>query len=171
MISDGEKPGMVWRAMRRLNQRVSWRYGPGFKAYGFVLLLTTVGRKSGLPRVTPLQYEEQDGCYYIGSARGAQADWVRNIQANPYVEVRVQEKCFKGTAEAVTDPVEIADFFALRLKRHKLMIGLLMRLEGLPLRYNRDDLERFAARKALVVIYPIVNPPAVSQTGITNSGG
>ena len=30
--------------------------------YGrLVLLLTTTGRKSGLPRVTPLQYEEVNG--------------------------------------------------------------------------------------------------------------
>jgi len=159
MGSDQNKPGIVWRAMQRLNRFVSWKYGPGFRAYGFVLLLTTVGRKSGLPRVTPLQYEEEGGCYYIGSARGDRADWVRNIQANPRVEVRVQEYCFQGTAEAITEPTRVADFFQLRLKRHPLMIGLLMRLEGLPLRYSRADLERFAAQKAIVVVRPAAITP------------
>ncbi|HUS79158.1 MAG TPA: nitroreductase/quinone reductase family protein [Patescibacteria group bacterium] len=35
-----------------------------------VLLLTTTGHKTGLPRVTHLQYEEVDGAYYVGSMRG-----------------------------------------------------------------------------------------------------
>lgn len=33
-----------------------------------VLLLTTTGRKSGRPRVTPLQYEEIDGIIYLNLA-------------------------------------------------------------------------------------------------------
>jgi hypothetical protein len=35
-----------------------------------------------------------------------------------------------------------------------MKIGLLMRLEGLPIRYTRQDLEYFAAQKAMVVIRP-----------------
>jgi hypothetical protein len=34
------------------------------------------------------------------------------------------------------------------------MIGGIMRLEGLPLRYTRADLEKFAQDKALAVIHP-----------------
>ena len=119
-----------------------------------VLLLTTIGRKSGLPRLTPLQYEEDSEVYYVASARGARADWFRNIQANPQVEVQLRRKRFRGLAEPVTDAKRIADFLELRLKRHSLMIGALMRLEGLPLKYTRADLERFAAQKALVIIHP-----------------
>jgi deazaflavin-dependent oxidoreductase (nitroreductase family) len=146
--------------MRRLNRLVLRKYGPGFRAYGFVLLLVTMGRKSGQPRSTPLQYEELESAYYIGSARGMDADWVRNIQANPCVELRVQERWIRGTAEVVTDPKQVADFFQLRLDRHPFFIGLLMRLEGLPLHYHRDDLERFAAQKAMVVVRPVSPTPA-----------
>lgn len=49
----------------------------------FILLLTTTGRKSGFPHTTPLQFEVVNGAYYIGSARGKQADWFRNIRAKP----------------------------------------------------------------------------------------
>jgi len=148
-------PGVIWRAMRRLNRLVAAKYGPGFRAYGFVLLLTTSGRKSGLPRTTPLQYENLNGTYYIGSARGLQADWVRNILDNPQVEIQVQGNRFTGMAEVVSDPKRVADFFQLRLERHPLFVGLLMRLEGLPLSYHRPDLERFAAQKAMVVVRPV----------------
>jgi hypothetical protein len=36
-----------------------------------ILLLTTIGRKSGFPRVIPLQYEEIDGAWYVASAKEA----------------------------------------------------------------------------------------------------
>ncbi len=53
-----------------------------------VLPLTTTGRKSGLPRVTSLVYEQQGDSITVASARGHSADWFRNVQANPRVRVR-----------------------------------------------------------------------------------
>lgn len=141
--------------MRRMNLRMARNYQRGIGPGRVVLLLTTTGRKSGLPRVTPLQYEEMEGLYYLGSARGAQADWYRNILANPQVEVQVGEMKFRGEAEAVTDPRRIADYLDVRLKRHPLMIGLFLRLEGLPLKFTRQDLEKLAAKKAVVIVCPI----------------
>jgi deazaflavin-dependent oxidoreductase (nitroreductase family) len=146
--------GFLYRLMRKLNPRIIQNYQKGIGPARVVMLLTTTGRKSGLPRVTPLQYEEVDGLYYVGSARGAQADWYRNIQANPQVEVQIQDRRFRGIAEPVSEPARVADFLALRLQRHPFSIGLLLRLEGLPLRFRRLDLERFAAQKTLVVIRP-----------------
>ena len=137
-----------------MNQWMVRNYRRGFGPTGIVLLLTTIGRKSGLPRVTPLQYEEIDGVYYVGSARGPNADWFRNLQANPQVKVEIKGRRFEGVAEAITDPVRIADFFEMRLKRHPVMIGLLMHLEGLPLKCTRVDMEVFAASKALAIILP-----------------
>ena len=119
-----------------------------------VLLLTTTGRKSGLPRVTPLQYEEIDGAIYLGSSRGQKADWFRNILANPHVEVRVKSRRFRGVAETVTEPARIADFLELRLRRHPRMIGAILQHEGLPARPERAQLESYAARLAMVVIRP-----------------
>ena len=138
--------------MRWLNPRAATNFRKGIGPAGMVLLLTTTGRKSGLPRTTPLQYEEIDGAYTVGSARGAQADWFRNLQADPHVQVQIGELCTPALAEAVTDPVRIADFFEERLKKHPRMIGLLMRLEGLPLHRTRKDLEAFATGKALVIL-------------------
>jgi deazaflavin-dependent oxidoreductase (nitroreductase family) len=131
-------------------------YALGFgPIYGrLVLLLITIGRKSGLPRVTPLQYEEVDGIYYVAAARGQQADWFRNIVANPHVEVRVRDKHFHGLAEPITDSARIADFLELRLERHPRMIGALFRAQGLSTRPDRAQLEQYAANRALVVIRP-----------------
>lgn len=119
-----------------------------------VLLLTTTGRKSGLPRVTPLQYEEIDGAIYLGSARGTQADWFRNILANPHVQVQVKGRRFWGLAQPVVDPCAIADFLQVRLQRHPRMVGLILKSDGLPAQPTRAELEAYAGRLAMVIIRP-----------------
>ena len=57
-----------------------------------LLLLHTVGAKSGQPRLHPLAYFDIDGARYIvGSAAGRDADpaWVANVRANPEVRIEV----------------------------------------------------------------------------------
>jgi deazaflavin-dependent oxidoreductase (nitroreductase family) len=120
-----------------------------------VLLLTTTGRKSGLPRVTALQYEEVDGAIYLGSSKGAQADWFKNLVANPNVSVRVKSRQFSGKAEAVTDPVRVADFLELRLRHHPRMIAAMLKADGLHAKPDRAELETYAGKLALAIIRPI----------------
>jgi deazaflavin-dependent oxidoreductase (nitroreductase family) len=131
-------------------------YAIGFGPFvgNFLLLLTTIGRKSHKPRVTPLQYEEIDGKVYLGVALGQKADWLRNIRANPKVEVRVKSRRFSGLAETITDVKQIADFLEVRLDRHPKMIGAMLRAEGIQIPPDRYSLEQYAAHLALVVIKP-----------------
>jgi deazaflavin-dependent oxidoreductase (nitroreductase family) len=146
-------PEFVWRWMKPLNQRLVGNFGSRAGASRLVLILTTRGRKSGLPRRTPLQYEEIDGVYYVASARGVRADWYRNILADPKVEIQIQSSYTQARAEAISDPARIADFLEIRLQRHPRMIGAMLRLEGLPSQFDRAALEEFAAGKALVAIF------------------
>jgi deazaflavin-dependent oxidoreductase (nitroreductase family) len=149
----------IYHRMRGLNARMMANYKRGFGPTRVVLLLTTVGRKSGLPRVTPLQYEEIDGAYYIASARGSGADWFKNIEANRNVCVQIRDREFDALAEPVTDPSRIADFIELRLRRHPVMIRLIMSLfDGLPWQVSRANLEEFCKEKALVILRPIKEP-------------
>ncbi len=117
-----------WSKMKNIQKihRVLYSLGLGPLIGRIILLLTTTGRRSGLKRVTPLQYEMIGDDYYVGAARGTKADWVRNIQSYPQVEVRVGAKLFQGTAEVVTDASRFADFVEIRLQRHPRMIGLIM---------------------------------------------
>jgi deazaflavin-dependent oxidoreductase (nitroreductase family) len=119
-----------------------------------ILLLTTTGRKTGLSRVTPLQYEDIDGAIYVASAKGTRAHWFRNILANPRVHVRIKSRRFEGLAQPVTDASRIADFLELRLRRHPKMIGAILRSEGLPEHPDRADLEKYAQKLAMVIIHP-----------------
>ena len=142
---------LPWRLMRFLNRHLMPKTRPEVRLGGLVLLLTTTGRKSGLPRQTRLQYEKEEGMIFVAAARGQQADWFRNILVNPHVEVQVDGQALRGLAEPITDPVRIADFLELRLKRHPLMIRLMLLSHGL-VKTDRAHLERLAANLAMVAI-------------------
>ncbi|MFS2295229.1 MAG: nitroreductase family deazaflavin-dependent oxidoreductase [Actinomadura sp.] len=67
------------------------------------LLLTTVGRRSGKERTTPLIYQPEGDAYVVVASKGGADDhpeWYKNLQANP--EVKVQVKGDKFTARART---------------------------------------------------------------------
>jgi len=139
--------------IKRLNKLMLSHYGSRSKAASRVLVLTTIGRNSGQPRSTPLQFEEVEGVYYVASARGIQSDWYRNLVACSRVDVQVGGKRFSTVAELMTEACQIADFLELRMKRHPHFMGIMLSLEGLPRKYSRTDLERFAERLAIVALH------------------
>lgn len=147
-------PRFIWRLFRFLPPSLAYSLGLGSIAGRAVLLLTTVGRRSGLPRVTPLLYDEIDGIVYVASARGARADWYRNLMANANVQVTVGSRRFRGCADLITDPLHVADFLEKRLKLHPILAAAVMRLEGLGATPSREQLEQYAKRRALVAIRP-----------------
>jgi deazaflavin-dependent oxidoreductase (nitroreductase family) len=52
-------------------------------------LLETTGRRTGLPRHTPVCDGLDGETFWLVAQHGHQADWVRNIEANPRVRVKV----------------------------------------------------------------------------------
>ena len=145
-------PRFIWRLLRFLPPRIAYSLGLGSLVGSFVLLLKTTGRKSGLPRVTPLQYDEIDGIIYVASVRGVKADWCRNLADNPNVELIVGSRKIRGYAELITDSVQIADFLELRLKLHPKMVGAVFRFEGMGPTPTREQLEQYSTKRALVAI-------------------
>jgi deazaflavin-dependent oxidoreductase (nitroreductase family) len=159
MVEDNVMPTFTfdWAKMKNIQKihRVLYAIGLGPLVGKIILLLTTTGRKSGKERVTPLQYERIGNDYYVGAARGLKADWVRNIQANPKVEVRVGAKHFYADAEVITDPAIFADFLEVRLTRHPHMIGFIMeKAHGLPSHPSHEQLQELAKTEALVILHP-----------------
>ena len=71
-----------------------------------VLLLTTIGRKTGKKRITPLGYLEYDGAYVV-TATNAGFDthpaWFHNLKNHPQVELQIGNKQLIAIAETA-DP-------------------------------------------------------------------
>jgi deazaflavin-dependent oxidoreductase (nitroreductase family) len=53
-------------------------------------LLETTGRRTGRPRRTPVCDGLDGETFWLVAQRGRQADWVKNIQADPRVRVKVR---------------------------------------------------------------------------------
>jgi deazaflavin-dependent oxidoreductase (nitroreductase family) len=69
-------------------------------------LLETTGRRTGLPRRTPVCDGLEGGTFWLIAQRGHDADWVRNIEADPRVRVKVSEAHARwraGTAHILDD--------------------------------------------------------------------
>ena len=150
-------PRFVWFLLKFLPPRIAYSLGLGSVVGNVVLLLETIGRKSGLPRVTPLQYDEIDGMIYVASARGVKADWYQNLVVNPTVNLTIGSRQFQGYADPMTDPSEVADFLELRLQRHPKLIGTILRIQGLGPTPTREQLLQYAGHRALVAIRPAMD--------------
>lgn len=74
------------------------------------LLLSTVGRRTGRTRYTPLEYKVRDGMVHVFVARGEEADWFRNMVADPRgVRVQLGFGSFKPEIEVLNDEAEIKE--------------------------------------------------------------
>jgi F420H(2)-dependent quinone reductase len=66
-----------------------------------VLLLTTIGAKSGVPRCIPLPYFRDGDRYLVVASYGGNRvnpHWIANIHANPRVEVQLRGKQWTARA-------------------------------------------------------------------------
>jgi len=144
-------PRIFWRLFN-FGPRTAYAVGLGPLIGNSVLLLTTLGRKSGLPKITPLVYEELDNKIVVASARGTAADWLRNIMVNPKVSVRVGRRQFDAVAEMTCDPERIADYLQQQLERKPAMFGAILRAQGLSSEPSRADLISFAPKRPMVTI-------------------
>jgi deazaflavin-dependent oxidoreductase (nitroreductase family) len=86
-------------ALKVMTKTTTWVYrvsggrlGGRFLRGAPVMLLTTIGRRSGEPRIAPLIYlEDGDNVVTVASKGGSARHplWYRNLQANPDVEVQI----------------------------------------------------------------------------------
>jgi len=72
-----------------------------------LLLLHTVGRRSGKPRVNPMMYLKDDGRYVVFASKGGadtHPDWYYNLMAHPDIQIEVGDETIDVHAEEVTGP-------------------------------------------------------------------
>ena len=70
--------------------------------------LTTIGRRSGLPRTVEIWFALDDDVLYILSGGQDRSNWVKNLKRNPDASVRLGAETRTGKARIVSDPEEDA---------------------------------------------------------------
>jgi len=73
---------------------------------GYIMVLKTIGHKSGLTRYAPVNYAIHDGNIYCLSGFGKIAHWYKNLTANPQIEMIMPSGIVLGNAFTVTDADE-----------------------------------------------------------------
>jgi deazaflavin-dependent oxidoreductase (nitroreductase family) len=85
-----------------------------------VMLLTTRGRRTGLPRTTAVSFMPVDGHYVAFSGWGVGSNWYRNVLAHPEVWITVGRRRLRAVARPVEDP----------RRRRELMLRMQARSSG-----------------------------------------
>ena len=86
---------------RVVNPLVRTMHRIGFT--GGTALLETTGRKTGQARRTPVGNGLRGGNFWIVTEHGRHSAYVKNIEANPRVRVKVGRVWFTGTAHILED--------------------------------------------------------------------
>lgn len=87
---------------RMANPLVRWVLMRGWRMPGYALLETT-GRTSGRARRVPVGDGQVDDVFWIVAEHGRRAAYVRNIEANPRVRVKVRGRWREGMATVLGD--------------------------------------------------------------------
>jgi deazaflavin-dependent oxidoreductase (nitroreductase family) len=117
---------------------------------GYLMLLRTRGRKSGLVREAPLGYTVRGDHVYCMAGFGRQTYWFRNILTDAHVEVVLPGRAFSGLAEEVTDLEERRDVLPSLVRS----MGVVVMATGLPnpWRCSSDEILRACEQFPLVRI-------------------
>jgi deazaflavin-dependent oxidoreductase (nitroreductase family) len=82
--------------------------------------LTVRGRKSGKPHTVKIWFAVGNGKVYVTSARGTDADWVKNLRKNPDVQLQIGTASLQGTATWRDDPGVRTEILPLFLRKYFL---------------------------------------------------
>lgn len=96
---------------KKFNRFMIWMWSHGFGSWvnawprpgGRVMMIYHRGRKTGLPRQTPVNYAVIDGDVYCTAGFGAVSDWYRNIRADPNVEIEMPDSRYTAIARDVSE--------------------------------------------------------------------
>ncbi len=68
-----------------------------------VAILETTGRRSGLPRLTPVGRSVEGNTLWVVAEHGLESNYVRNIRADPRVRVKLGRRWRAGSAQVLPD--------------------------------------------------------------------
>lgn len=139
-------PILLYRA------RLSWLLGDRF------LMLTHLGRKSGLPREVVLEVVHHDlgtDVYFVAAGWREKADWFLNIQVNPQVQVMANRRMFFAQAQLCQLDKAAATLYTYALQYPKAFRELSRVMTGVRMQPTEKDCLLLAQSVPLVMLIPV----------------
>ncbi|MBN1260891.1 MAG: nitroreductase family deazaflavin-dependent oxidoreductase [Anaerolineae bacterium] len=128
---------------------LGWRLGLEKLLGHLFVVITTTGRKSGLPRRVVTEYFVMRGKLYVVCAFGKEAAWYKNIAADSRVTLQTWQGPESMRAVLVRDAQELRDLYAVMMQRNGLMTTEYLRSLGM----RSDDIEDVIAKKERLTIF------------------
>ena len=129
--------------------RLGWLFGERF------LMLSHIGRKSGLTRYVVLEVvnqEPENNIFYIAAAWGKRADWYQNILANPKVTVQVKNRQFTALAETISQEAALENLWVYAQKYPAAFTQLIKTMLGESLPPSYETCKKLAEVVPLVAL-------------------
>ena len=149
----GDEPPTGWR--RSIFRFPVTLYDLGFEnlVSARILLLHTVGRRSGKDRVTPLEYlhDEDTDTFYLMAGWGGRTDWIRNIKADPSVRIQVGRRELARSARLL-DPGEGGVVMRRWIDRTPMVASILEKDTGIRYDGTLDSATELARHYAIVAL-------------------
>lgn len=73
---------------------------------GYIMVLKTIGRKTGKVRYAPVNYTIHKGNIYCVSGGRKKSDWYRNLHANPEIEIILPSGNIYARMDEISNPAE-----------------------------------------------------------------
>ena len=108
--------------------------------------------------VDMLEHDKEKDVYYVSSAYGAGADWVKNIKANPVFNVQVGRRRFKAESEQVSGEIGSKLLFTY-IEEHRDYVKGLYRMMGV----NLDVLSEEELMEVLEAEMVLAITPSMKQ--------
>lgn len=127
------------------------------------LLITTKGRRTGLPRpvmVDLLDHDPATGRYYVQPGWGRASDWVKNIEANPIVDIQDGRRRFRARAIDVSGP-EGGEHASRFMRKHPLARLLAKRMLGIEMPASEEALRAVLSKDIMVLAFEPVDGDAM----------
>ncbi len=133
-----------------------YRLGFGPLVGKLFMILTTTGRKSGLPRQTAIEYHQFNRRIYVYSAWGERSDWYKNTLADPKVTIQTGNNVQSASAHRlITDEEYAAAYQAAAadsfIRAASVLVGF---------RLSEEEFLRNKSRFTLIAFDPADHSPA-----------
>jgi deazaflavin-dependent oxidoreductase (nitroreductase family) len=159
MVLEGKRPNRLWKFLFKVPLLM---YNIGIRGWERLIKvqfmkITTKGRRTGKPHsvlVDVINHDVDNDVYYVSSAYGAGADWMKNIKVNPVFDAQVWKRKFKAVAEQVTEEIGRELLFNY-IDEHRYYVNSLYKMIGTDLAVlSEKELKEILGKEMVLAIKP-----------------